>query len=205
MIWILKKYSAAITAIAAFGLFLFFFEYGEYDKRDLPSKIMLTTSAKGDHHIHAYASFYPARNIPGLCVKIMGMQLGSTIEESYPDIPASGVEITTKKKWAGFCEYKLDQIFITCTNTKQFPGTNNGITKWAGIGILNKGDKSIDMSGVEYESSSVNKIENNALNILIENGKNYFFACDSGCEDNRALGMDRTNRSLKVSCEDETQ
>jgi hypothetical protein len=176
--------------------------YGEYDSRDLPSSVKITAKAMYGYHVHARASFYPSVEIPGVCVQVLGTPGSSTIEKAYNDIPETGVVVETKKKWKGICGYQLNRIWVTCTKTISYPDFKDDSIGEAGIGILEKGDEKIDRNGFGYHSHSKIKIESNHLKVLVVNGKNYFFGCDSECDDSGAFGIDKSSSSILVSCED---
>ena len=199
---IFKNVGIALAGIAALGLVFVWSQYGEYDHRDLPSKIRITAKAKDGYHVHVKATFYPSREIPGLCVQIMGTPGSSTIKEYYNDISASGIEAVTKKRWGGICGYQLNVLFVTCTKTKSYPDFKNDSIDWAGIGILKKDDSPQDRTGFGYHSISSNPILNNAMSILVINGKNHFFGCESGCEDHGSFGIDKSNTAINISCKD---
>jgi hypothetical protein len=89
---------------------------------------------------------------------------------------------------------------VTCTKTDTFPEYKSDSVGLAGIGILDKDIPAIEKNGFGYENRSANPILNSSLSILVINGRNYFFGCDSDCEDSRQFGIDKSNQELKISC-----
>jgi hypothetical protein len=198
---------ARITVAISVGVFvllavLILTRYGEYDPRDLPSRVIVTAKAMRGYHVHARVSFYPSVEIPGVCVKMLGTQGSSTIQEEYDGIPESGIVIETKKRWKGICGYQLNRIWVTCTESSTYPKYRNDSIGEAGIGILDKDSNNINRNEFGYHSLSKIKIESNHLKILVSNRKNYFFGCDTECDDSGDFGIDKTTSSLLITCEE---
>jgi hypothetical protein len=166
----------------------------------LPSKIHVSATPIDGYKVHVKASFYPSREIQGLCIPIMGTTVSGIIKETFNSVPPSGIDVVTKRNWSGLCAYQFNGLIVTCTKTDTFPDFRDDSIGLAGIGILDKGNPSIDKSGFGYENRSINPIVNNALSILVIKGRNYFFGCNSDCEDARQFGIDKSNQELKISC-----
>jgi len=196
----LKKIAIALLGLSMVGLLIILSQYGEYDNRDLPSKIHITAKPMDGYQVHVKASFYPSRELQVLCIPIMGTTASGIIKETFNSIPNSGIDVETKKKWSGLCAYQFNGLIVTCTKTDTFPEFKNDSVGSAGIGILDKDNPAIDKNGFGYENRSTNPIGNNALSILVINGRNYFFGCDSDCEDARQFGIDKTNQEINISC-----
>ncbi len=196
----MKKIAISFLGLIVVGLLIALSQHGEYDPRDLPSKIHISAKSMDGYHVHVKASYYPSREIQVLCIPIMGTTASGIIRETYTSIPDSGIEVVTKRKWSGLCAYQFSHLIVTCTKTDSFPDDKSDTLGSVGIGILDKDDPSINKNGFGYDNRSTNPIIQNALSILVVNGRSHFFGCDSDCEDHRLFGIDKSNRELKISC-----
>lgn len=183
-----------------FGFVILIDQYGEFDRRDLPSKLRISAKADSGYHIHAELVFYPTREIPLICIPIMGTTLSGSIGEYFNDIPESGVDLKLKRKWAGLCKYQFEILDIACTQTLVRPYRQDGTWASIGIGILESEMDSIPRTDLTMGSQT--PILDGTIRIEGTGILNEFYGCKSNCGEALGFGINKSIESIAITCKE---
>lgn len=198
-IW--KMLLVGCVALSVFILVILKSQYGEYDHRNFPSKLKLSAKADKGYHVHVQLGFYPTREIPILCIPIMGTARSGSITQTFNDISEKILELELKKKWAGFCRYQFSILGVACTQTPAQPSRVDGTWESVGIGLLLGDQETKAWSDLTFGSHT--PILENTLTITGDGKMNRFYGCDSGCEKAQGFGINNSNEIINIACKDQ--
>ncbi len=184
----MKKVSIILLILGVCAGVLTWWQYGIYDTRDLPEKILIRSNNHDGYHLNASITYEPIRQIPMLC---KGLFAGSGwIANDFDDIPSGGAYIAVKKKWGGLCKYQFDGIGINCN--KSMRDKINGLPFYSRIGIALNTDETIQLFGTR-------------LTLETKNEKVTNTECDFPCDaDPRPLDfhINSHTNEIEISCKD---
>ncbi len=178
---------------------LMVFNCGSGDTRNLPDKIKVNAVTSGGYHVHARLLYYPTNPIKFICTGIFGEGL-KVKDGVFNDISESGVEFQIKKKWAGICMYQFSALAIECSKSDSYSFSSNEGPEHILIGTL---DSSIEESTYQRNNYfSANRISDNSLHIEVSGKRSMFWGCKDDCENRPDFGLNSSNQSLTISCQE---
>jgi hypothetical protein len=195
----LKKQMPWLISVVLFAGIVAWFQYGEFDREDLPSKIHVRATVSEGKHVHALVLFAPTKPIYLLCTGVFGEGLKYE-HEVYPDIPTDGIDIPLKKKWLGICGFKFNLMEITCSESKINPKNDDQTFPSVLLGLLDTSENAKSKPGNIFRSE--NRIRDNSLLIRTNGSKANFWGCADDCEDSEDFGLNQGNTNLNINCKD---
>lgn len=193
------RFSRVASIVIAGFLALLILSCGYSDARNLPTKIKVNAVNIDGYHAHASLLFYPTNPIKFACTGIFGEGL-KTKESIFSDISEAGVDFQIKKKLPGICGYQFAILTIECSKSKSYSTNVDPPPEYVPIGILDTTIGEATYQGNVLASS--NRILNNFLHIEVNGKKSRFWGCKDDCENKEDFGINSSNQTLTINCQD---
>jgi hypothetical protein len=167
--------AAAILLTA--GVFLWT-QYGEYDKRDLPSSLLIRAKTFDGYHVHAHVSYDYSREI-FLCNGFGGHGYD---EANFNDISLDGVHVSIKRKWPGICRPEYELTTISCNEDSVW-----SLSGKQGVKIWLSADPSDELAGKRIEIG-----KNEKSSWITHGGFKY--------EDDQSFKINKSTAEIEIVC-----